>query len=163
MQEPRRDSSCRERRERDRRRIALAPAPARLSLEELGARGAEEQERHGHAPVERGARGTRAAHRRPSGDPRHEDARTTRRHRLEEPAPGGERLLAARRRLRPRRRRRAAPVETRTRRAPLRPAKRPATHRVELRERPRVRSSDSRIPASAFTISPSAQNVMPSP
>ena len=42
----------RERRERDRRRVALASTPARLPLEELGSRRAEEEERHGNAPVE---------------------------------------------------------------------------------------------------------------
>ena len=42
----------RQRREGDRRRVPLSSAPSRLTLEELGARGAEEEKRHGHVPVQ---------------------------------------------------------------------------------------------------------------
>ncbi len=84
----------RERRERNRRRVALPSAPARLPLEELGSRGAEKEKRHRHAPVDEVLDEFDERTVGPVEVLDHDDAGTTRRHRLEEPAPGRERLLA---------------------------------------------------------------------
>ena len=55
---------------RDRRRVALAAAPARLAFVELGASRAEDEQRDIRASSRAGARRSRAAPRRPSGGPR---------------------------------------------------------------------------------------------
>ena len=120
MQEPRR-LLVRERGERDRRRVPLPSSPARVPLEELGPRGAEEEQRHRRAPVERCSRNSRRA---ASAQWRSSTTSTQGRrcgHRLEESPPGGERLLPATAAVRRHPRRRAAtvagePAAARTRR-----------------------------------------------
>ena len=152
-----------ERRERDRRRVALAAAPARPPLEELGPRGAEE--RGAARPQLQSSEVLEEVEQRvvrPVEILEHEDARPPRGQRLEEPAPGGERLLAADAPPLRLARRRAARAVRRTTRARTR--RRRDRRRIASSFAARLAgSSDSRMPASAFTISPSAQNVIPSP
>ncbi len=143
--------------------LRLPPPQPRLALEELGSRGHDDHSGgYGRAPVEQVLDELEERAVRPVEVLEDEDARPPSGHRLQEPPPGRERLLPAdaapslpARRRAARASRRATHARTRRRRAPRR--------LVQLSSASAVRSSDSRIPASAFTISPSAQNVMPSP
>ena len=128
----------RERRERDRQGVRLAAAPARAPLEQLRPRGAEDEERHAASPSPRAGRRSRAA---PSSAQWRSSKTSTSGpllgERLEEPPPGGERLL-----------RRSPPALARAepasgRRWPLEPVRAPRRrrHRVD-----RARAASPRPP-----------------
>jgi hypothetical protein len=84
---------ARQRRERDRRGVALAAAPRGLALEQLGPSGAEEEERNRRAPVEQVLEELEERVVGPVQVLDDEHARSPGRELLEEPAPRGERLL----------------------------------------------------------------------
>ena len=164
LQQPR-GVLVRERRERDRLRVALAAAPAGPPLEQLGARGADDEQRHAGDAVDELVDEVEQPVVGPVQVLEHEHGRATLGQRLEEAAPRRDRLARAGRR------RAVAGAEPDERpQVPLHPAplavvreRRSATARRELRRRATSAESDSRIPACALTISPSAQKATPSP
>ena len=85
-----------ERRERDRQRVRLAAAPARPPLQELGARGAEHEQRHAARALDELVDEVEQRVVGPVQILEHEHQRPPLGQRLEEAAPGGERLSALR-------------------------------------------------------------------
>ena len=84
-----------ERRERERRRVELAAAPAGPALEELGPRRRDDEQRDVGHPVDELVEEVEEALVRPVDVLDDEDERTLLGETLEEAAPGGERLVAA--------------------------------------------------------------------
>ena len=81
-----------ERRERDRRRVRLASAPAWTAREELGASGADDEHRHSGRPVDEVVDEVEQAVVRPVEILEDEHERASLCERFQEPPPGGERL-----------------------------------------------------------------------
>ena len=114
----------RERREQDRRRVDLSASPARTTDEQLRAGGAEHEQRNAARPLDEVVDEVEQRVVGPMQVLEDEDERTLFRERLEEPAPGRERLAALRRP--------PSPSRCRGRRAdagaarPTRPRRRPA-------------------------------------
>ncbi len=86
----------RERRQRDRRRVSRAAAPRRVELEELGTRGAEDDERNGSRPRDQVLDELEQRRVCPVEVLDDEDEGSLRRNRFEKGTPGGERLVAVR-------------------------------------------------------------------
>ena len=84
-----------ERRERERRRVQLAAAPARAALEELRPRGRDDEQRHVGHPVDELVEEVEKALVGPVDVLDDEDERALLGETLEEAAPGRERLVAA--------------------------------------------------------------------
>ncbi len=84
-----------ERRERERRRVELAAAPARSALEELGPRSRDDEQRHVGQPVDELVEEVEEALVGPVDVLDDDDERALLGETLEEAAPGGERLVAA--------------------------------------------------------------------
>ena len=152
-------SSLRERRERDRRRVALAAAPAGPPLEQLRPRRADDEQRHAGRPVDEVVDEVEQAVVGPVQILEDEHERALLGERLEEAAPGGERLVAAvaaelaRAALRPTSGRRCCSTQSRSASSAMSVGD---ASRASF-SRPSPSASVSRIPACAFTISPSAQ------
>ena len=152
-----------ERRQQDRRRVDLAAAPVGATRQQLGPGGAEDQQRHAARPVDEVVDEVEQRVVGPVQVLEDEDERALVGDRLEEAAPGREGLVAAVARC-------LVGVEPGERaQAPLDPCgvgrivDESLDRLAKLLPRPRLGPSDSRIPACALTISPSAQNVTPSP
>ena len=146
-----------ERRDRDGRRVPLAAAPARPPLEQLGARGADDEQRHAGRPVGEVVDEVEQAVVGPVQILEDEHQRPLLGQRLEQAAPRRERLVAAVARALAGR----AEADERTQRPPTQPRSASSAKTSSSIAASFVSAASSgslsRIPACAFTISPSAQ------